>query len=103
MKNNYLKKVMAGIMAVTMMSSIAYPAVYADEPSEQGLEADEQQDYIVSEDVVNYSDKWRGSMDVDENNSLMPSATVEFNDKGKSALLYSKLVGTEVNPYEGVE
>ena len=34
MKSIYLKKVMAGIMAVTMMSSLAFPAVYAEEPAD---------------------------------------------------------------------
>ena len=97
MKNNYFKNAMAGIMAVLMMSSFAFPAVYAEETTE------EENTSVFEDDFFKSSDNYLGGLDVDETNSLMGDASVYINEQGIPVLLIAKLAGTEIKLYEGME
>lgn len=97
MKNNYLKKAMAGITAVLMLSSSAFPAVYAEETMEEDNTA------VYEDDIFKISDNLLGRLDVDETNSLMGEASVYISTKGRPVLLINKLTGTEIKLYEGMD
>ena len=56
---------MAGITAVLMLSSSAFPAVYAEETT------DEDNTAVYEDDIFKISDNLLGKLDVDDTNSLM--------------------------------
>ena len=88
---------MAGITAVLMLSSSAFPAVYAEETT------DEDNTAVYEDDIFKISDNLLGKLDVDDTNSLMGEASVYINTKGRPVLSINKLTGTEIKLYEGMD
>ena len=119
MKSIYLKKVMAGIMAVTMMSSLAFPAVYAEEPadvqtsgqSEDDIYDEDSDIYMVATEVFKELDpegkggdpKKYGEFASGSLSTMTVDSGIYINGKLQTCSLRKDLAYYEIKTYEGKE
>ena len=119
MKSIYLNKVMAGIMAVTMMSSFAFPAVYAEETtdvqtagqSEDDIYDGELEFETVADEVFKELDpegdggtpRILGGIHSEVRIPLTSGGGYYINDKLQTCCLREDLAYYEIKTYEGKE
>ncbi len=118
-KNIYLKKAVAGIMAAAMMSSFAFPAVYAEEPADVQMTGQSENDFYDGiSDVDAVAEEVFKSLDPEGNGSnpetfagigsetlipLTQTGGAYINDKLQTCVIRKDLAYCEIKTYDGKE